>query len=144
LAGDDKLVRRTIIPQQQKIAVVVMSRDRNPHFFVQTEIPPQFTIDEESFTEVSCPEHIGFYDWLLSNGDLEPIRVELMVDEPRSLDIARLTALVGVKTEGPNRLVVRFSDREDIDYQRSALQLFMGNRLFYGDQGSAALTFFAP
>jgi hypothetical protein len=138
------MVRRTIIPQQQKIAVVVMSRDRSPHFFVHAEVPPQFTtIDGESFTEVSCPEHVGFY-WLLSNGDLEPIQVELMVDEPRSLDIASLTALVGVTTEGPNRLVVRFSDREDIDYQRSALQLFMGNRLFYGDQGSAALTFFAP
>jgi hypothetical protein len=128
----------------QELALVIISRHEKPYSLVPKELSPQFTINGEVFVEAACAEWLGFYDWLLSVGDLKPIRLELTIDDPEALDLEKLAALNGVTTESANRLIVHLSDRGDVDERRSALQCFLGNRLFYGDKDSVALSFFAP
>jgi hypothetical protein len=40
--------------------------------------------------------------------------------------------------------MVFFTQRRDFDELSSSDQNFGGNRLFYGDKGAVAMTFFAP
>jgi hypothetical protein len=122
---------------------VVINRDGSVEPIFHDENRKFFGNGKQKFRAVDGNySWLGFYDWLRSKAGLV-LGVRLKFDEDENVDLIR--PFVGRQLSLDKKTVlVRFVlDGEPVD-EISGDADFSGNEIFFGDQGSLAIAFYAP
>jgi hypothetical protein len=127
----------------KRTVVVILSQGRPPTTFVADAVPEGFERDGETFRwSPDFGDWLGFYDWLRTERGLI-VGVRLRPDTPGLMKLFEPyicpailieDGAVKIRTTADGAVVEARSDDAD----------FGGNRLFMGNAGSLAVSFFCP